>query len=476
MLDRTLLPPHLAITEQDLQNTPPAILNLLRFLLRENVELKRQVEDLRTQVAKQSKQIEELTSRLNLNSSNSSRPPSSDSPYKSKEAGKENKKSGAKKGHKGHRQTMLEPTATKIIQPEICSCGNTTFNDLTDYYTHQMIELPEIKMDVTHFVLYKGICSCCGKTNKGLIPKEHRTGYGPRLSALIAEMAGTQADSRSIIQTFCDSVLGFSISLGAIQKVLDRVSQAIEPSYKMIVTQVRQDAVNHVDETSWHKNGVLMWLWVMANTSSAFFMIHSHRSWEAFQELIRDWKGILVSDGYNVYCKWVGLRQTCLSHLIRDAKKLSESLNIDIMLFGKWVLKDLQCLCHMANAPPTEKEWETFYGRLMQLIARYRDNKDATGTFARRLEREIAHLWVFLEQEGVSPTNNHAERMIRFGVLWRKCSQGTSSDKGNRWVERILSLRQTCRLRSLKTYPVLVDAVQRYFRGQETNTAWITQH
>jgi len=476
MLDRTLLPPHLAITEQDLQNTPPAILNLLGFLLRENMELKRQVEDLTKQVVKQSKQIEELTSRLNLNSSNSSRPPSSDSPYQSKEAGKEHKKPGAKKGHKGHRQAMLDPTETKIIQPGICSCGNTTFNDLTDYYTHQVIELPEIKMDVTHFVLYKGICSCCGKTSKGLIPKEHRTGYGPRLCALIAEMAGTQADSRSTIQTFCYSVLGLKISLGTIQKILDRVSQAILPSYKMIATQVRQGAVNHVDETSWHKNGILMWLWVMANKRSALFMIHSHRSWDAFQELIRDWKGILVSDGYKVYCKWIGLRQTCLAHLIRDAKKLSESLNIDIMLFGKWVLKDLQCLCHMANAPPSEKEWEEFYGRLIRLIARFRDNKDATGTFARRLEREIAHLWVFLEQEGVSPTNNHAERMIRFGVLWRKCSQGTSSDKGNRWVERILTLRQTCRLRSLKTYPILVDAVRCYFKKQEPDLSWVTQH
>jgi transposase len=86
-------------------------------------------------------------------------------------------------------------------------------------------------MDVTYFVLYKGNCSCGGKTNKGLIPKEHRTGYGPRLSALIAEMAGTQADSRSTIQTFCDSVLGLKISLGTIQKILDRVSQTIEPSY-----------------------------------------------------------------------------------------------------------------------------------------------------------------------------------------------------------------------------------------------------
>ena len=124
---------------------------------------------------------------------------------------------------------------------------------------------------------------------------------------------------------------------------------------------------------------------------------------------------------------------------------------------------------------PTEKEWEAFYGRLMHLIARNRDNQDATGIFARRLLREMAHLWTFLEQEGVAPTNNHAERMIRFAVLWRKCSQGTSSDKGNRWVERILTLRQTCRLRTLKTYPILVDTVQRYFKGQEADLSWFTQ-
>jgi len=469
MLDRTLLPPHIVITAQDLQNTPPAILALLEYLLQENMALKKLVEA-------QGRQIEELRARLNLNSGNSSRPPSTDSPYKSKETGKNKKKSGAKKGHKGHRQTLLTPTETKLIKPDACSCGSTTFRDLADYYTHQVIELPEIKMDVTHFVLFKGVCSCCGKTNKGLIPKEHRTGFGPRLTALIAEMAGTQADSRSIIQTFCDSVLGFSISLGAIQKVLDRVSQAIEPSYKVIATQVRQAAVNHIDETSWHNNGILMWLWVMANKRSALFMIHSRRSWEAFQELIRDWKGILVSDGYNVYCKWVGLRQTCLSHLIRDAKGLSQSLNVDIMLFGRRAWEELRCLCHMANAPPTEKEWEAFYGRLMQLIARYRDNRDETGRFARRLERELVHLWTFLEQEGVSPTNNHAERMIRFGVLWRKCSQGTSSDKGNRWVERILTLRQTCRLRSLKTYPILVDAVRCYFKEQEPDLSWVNQY
>lgn len=474
MIDRTLIPPHLSITEEDLRKTPPAVLNLLGYLLRENLELKRQVEDLKKLVLQQSKQIEELQGRLNQNSTNSSRPPSSDSPYKSKEKGK-NKKSGAKKGHKGHRQSLLTPTDTRSIRPETCPCGNTTFEDLAPYYTHQVIELPEIEMEVTHFVLYKGACARCGKLNKGLVPQEHRTGFGPRLSALIAEMAGTMADSRSLIQTFCESVLGFKISLGAIQKVLDRVSQAIEPAYQAIGVQARGSRVNHIDETSWHLNGVLMWLWVMTNKTSAFFMIHPRRSWEAYQELIRDWKGILVSDGYNVYCKWVGLRQTCLAHLIRAAKGLSLNMNVDIASFGRRVHEDLQCLCHMAKAPPSEEEWEAFYGRLLKLIARYRDDKNAAGTFARRLEREITHLWTFLEQEGVAPTNNHAERMIRFGVLWRKCSQGTCSEKGNRWVERILTIRQTCRIHSLKTYPILVDAVRRYFNGQVPDTSWVPQ-
>jgi len=85
---------------------------------------------------------------------------------------------------------------------------------------------------------------------------------------------------------------------------------------------------------------------------------------------------------------------------------------------------------------------------LLKLIADNREHKDARGTFARRQEKDTAHLWAFLEQEGVAPTSNHAERMIRFGVLWRKCSQETNSDKGNRWVERIFNFRQTCRPRS----------------------------
>jgi len=423
------------------------------------------------------KRVDELEARLNANSSNSSKPPSSDSPFSksAKKVSDKKGKPGAKKGHKGCRQQLLEPTETKPLHPDRCSCGNREFVEAKPYYTHQHIELPEVRMKVTHFVLYREKCSCCGKTNRAFIPPEFQSGYGPRLSAVIAELSGGHGDSRTIIQNFCTSVLGFSISLGAIQKVLDRASEAIKPHYETIGEAARKQAVNHVDETSWRLKAALCWLWVLASTSVAFFMIHSNRSKAAFKELIKEWEGILVTDGYRAYTDWVGLRQTCLAHLIRDAKKLSESKNEEIAKFGANALAELRRLCHMAHAPPTVGEWRAFYARFIKLISRHHGNKDDAGKFAARLLRELDSLWVFLEKAGVSPTNNHAERMLRFAVCWRKRSYGNVSEKGHRWAERVLSLRQTCRLRSKRTFPVLVDAIDCFFKDQKPDLAWIAQ-
>ena len=136
-------------------------------------------------------------------------------------------------------------------------------------------------------------------------------------------------------------------------------------------------------------------------------------------------------------------------------------------------MAELQRLCHMAKAPPTGGEWRAWYARLCRLIDHYHDRQDEAGRFARRLLREMDSLWVFLAQHGVEPTNNRAERALRFGVLWRKRSQGTAGTKGNRWVERILSLKETCRLQAKSTYDVLVDAVSSFFHGHQPELSWI---
>lgn len=129
-------------------------------------------------------------------------------------------------------------------------------------------------------------------------------------------------------------------------------------------------------------------------------------------------------------------RQTCLAHLIRKASGLAERTDRGLSTFGAWAKHELQRLVEMAHTLAAIGEWRAFYARLCRLIALYRDSTSEAGTFARLLEKEMGSLFVFLTEKGVGPTNNFAECMIRFGVLWRKPSQGAKSDKGNRWVER----------------------------------------
>ena len=155
------------------------------------------------------------------------------------------------------------PTTVQELRPERCACGNTTFALSTPYHTHQVLELPPIAMEVTHWVLHQSWCPDCGRWCKAQVPAEHATGYGPRFSALMGELAGAYGNGRRIVQTFCASVLRVPISLGAIQKVLDRVAQAIEPHYRAMATQVRHAAVNYIDETPWFLAHRLQWLWVM---------------------------------------------------------------------------------------------------------------------------------------------------------------------------------------------------------------------
>ena len=276
-------------------------------------------------IQQQTARIAALEARLSQTSRNSDRPPSSDPPFVTKPSSSTAAGTpGAKPGHPGYRQALLAPTEIVKVNPEPCACGQREFSATTPYYTHQVVELPEIQMAVTHVVLHETRCPRCGHLLKAELPAQYRYGYGPRLTALIGELSGPQRDSRSMVKEFCTSVLGVPISRGAIQRSVDRVSEAIRPHYEAIAEQARSTKVNYIDETAWYQHGVLAWLWVMVNTTVALFTVQSSRSRAAFEALIERWAGILVSDGYGVYQHWMHQRQTCLAHLIRRARGLSE--------------------------------------------------------------------------------------------------------------------------------------------------------
>jgi transposase len=327
---------------QDWEQTPPAVQASLRTVCDALGQLQERVET--------------LEARLQQNSTTSHRPPSSDSPYKKprqRPTATTPRKAGGKPGHVGHRQALVPPTTVQELRPERCACGNTTFALTTPYHTHQVLELPPIAMEVTHWVLHQSWCPDGGRWCKAQVPAEHATGYGPRFSAWMGELAGAYGNGRRIVPTFCASVLHVPISLGAMQKVLDRVAQASEPHSLVMATQTRHAPVNYIDETPWFLTPTLQWLWVRVRETAALSMIPPHRSQEAFAALIDDWAGILVSDGYGVYQNWVQARHTCLAHLIRSARGLAARAHPDLAACGAWALAELQRLCHRATAPPT---------------------------------------------------------------------------------------------------------------------------
>ena len=268
-------------------------------------------------------QVDTLQGRLNTTSKTSSKPPSSDSPFTKPTRRPSSGKRGARKGHPGSGTTLLEPTDLQHVYPAPCACGHGALGTPTLYHTHQVIELPPI--DDGHHPLPVAPSPLCGVWRRGskpTSPAHIATGYGPRLTALIGELGGMHRTSRRLVQDFCHSVLHIPMSLGAVQKVIDRASQAIVPHYEAIATLARQATVGYIDETPWYCQNTLQWLWTMATETVSLYLIHPHRSKDAFFALIEDWQGILVSDGYGVYQDWVNQRQTCLAHLIRTRPRV----------------------------------------------------------------------------------------------------------------------------------------------------------
>ena len=169
-----LLEPHstdwlFLFTPQDWKQTPPAVQTYLDTLCDEMGQL---------QECKES-----LEARLHQDSTASARPPASDSPDKKtrrRTGSTQSRKAEGKLGQAGHRQTLFAPHMVRELLSEPCVCGNSEFPLISPYYPHQVIELPPVAMEVTHWVLHQGWCPACGRRRQVHMPADHATGYGPR--------------------------------------------------------------------------------------------------------------------------------------------------------------------------------------------------------------------------------------------------------------------------------------------------------
>ena len=445
------------------------------------------IAELERQVALLQQQLANLEARLKTNSSNSSTPPSANPPGAPKNQKKKSKrKRGAQPGHPPHLKQLLPPelvTRTVPIMPEECSDCHAALpadpgpND-TEVKRFQTIELPPIVLKVTEYQAHSRTCTGCGKVNHAIIPADIRAhSVGPRLTGTLSYLTGNLGMSKRNVEELAADVFGAPISLGTVAALEQEVSAALAVPHQQALEAVRQADVKFADETSWKLWGKLQWLWTAATATIAVFVIHPQRGAVGLAALLGEViQGILHSDRWHVYLQVPAeRRQICWAHLKRDFQKVVDRGGASVFVGrrGLRIVKEVFAAWHAFQEEKVTRQ--QLQARIEPLAARlnkalvegaYGDDTRVVKFCENVLKLEAA-LWTFVTKEGVEPTNNFMERLLRLAVLWRKRSFGCNSTVGCRYVERILTVVQTCRLRDRNVLEYLHDTVRAYRQGKQ---------
>ncbi|MCA1853361.1 MAG: IS66 family transposase, partial [Beggiatoa sp.] len=415
-------------------------------------------------IERQAAQIVELERRVNQNSRNSHKPPSSDGPGTFRRgqlpAREKRRKRGGQTGHEGHHRDLLpsEEVDERVeVRPSSCEhCGADLVGSDPAPERRQKVEIPPIQPQVTEYRLHALKCGCCGEVTRGRLPEGVPAGcFMSRLLAVIALLSGAYRLSKRQIQQLLGDLLGIGLSLGSIITVEQSVSQTLAEPVREAQEYVREQTVVHSDETSWKQALKRAWLWVAVTPWVTVFLIRLSRGKVVAEELLGEgFAGYLVSDRWSGY-SWVELRrrQVCFAHLKRDFQKIADAQG-DLARIGQSLLEQTQRLFklwHRVGEGTLKRASFATYasvirGEIRALLEQGMVCADAkiAGMCRKILSVEPA-MWTFVRVGGVDPTNNDGERSLRHAVLWRKGSYGTQSEDGSRYVERILTVVMTLR-------------------------------
>lgn len=418
-------------------------------------------------------ELEAKVADLSRNSTNSSKPPSSDPPDAPRLTKKPSgKKRGGQPGHEGRQRKLLPTSKVNVVVPlvpnECMGCGAALHGRDAEPVRHQVVEIPAITPTVTEYQQHALWCTECGTTTRAELPVGVPAGsFGPRLSALLAVCTAKYRMSKRAVREFLCDVLGVDMALGSVANVEQRVSEALAAPVDEARAHVRQSDVVNADETSWTEDKRKAWLWVAATRLVTVFVIASSRGAKVAKEMLGEtFCGVLSTDRWVAYNWFVGARQICWSHLIRDFQSwvdqggVGAALGTPILvetrrMFRWWHRVRDGTMSREQFAKKIRPVQTTITMLLMQ--AKHCRNRRVRGMADEMLGLEWA-FWTFIETPGVDPTNNFGERQIRHAVLWRKGCFGTDSATGSRFVERMLTTIATLRQQERSVLEFIADA------------------
>jgi hypothetical protein len=349
-------------------------------------------------------------------------------------------------------------------------------------YRHQIVELPPLLPEVVEHRFHALVCPGCESlTRAASTAIVAQGGYGPRLSGIVVLLSGQAHQSHRQVVALLDELFGVVLSTGMVSRLRRQFTQSVQPALAAAQAYIQQQSVLGMDETRFRQansdgpNGAPRqgWLWVMTTPLVSYFAIRLSRSQAVAQSLLGEaYAGIVGSDRYSSY-NYLPLaqRQVCWAHLKRDftamAEREGKSAAIGQALLA--IEQDVFALWHdfrtgtigraglAAQILPLRQDLKRILGAAADWDQKGKTPLDKTArTCAQMLKLEPA-FWTFVEQPGVEPTNNDAERALRPAVLWRKVSFGTQSAAGSAFVAAALTVITSLKAQNRNVLDYLTD-------------------
>ena len=271
------------------------------------------------------RRIAALEARLGQDSSNSSKPPSSDPIHVKRRPSRppSGKKRGGRRGHKRHTRGLVPPerlTGVVDCKPTACRCcGYHLRGADPDPFRHQVAELPEVRPDVVEYRLRRLACPRCGVDTRGGLPAGvPRGAFGPQLQAAVALLTGAYRLSKRQVRSLLDDLLGLAISAGMVCKTERAAAEAVAAPVDQVDEHIRSAPAAGVDETGWRQGKQRAWLWAAVTAEATAFRIARSRGSDALHAMVGDpIAPVVISDRFPTYARAPN-RQVCWAHLRRD--------------------------------------------------------------------------------------------------------------------------------------------------------------
>ena len=432
-------------------------------------------------IARLEAEVAELNAQRHQNSQNSSKPPSSDGPHVKRKPPRPSsgRRRGGQPGHPAYHRTLVPVEKVNeviVCRPTHCRrCGQGLQGSDRYPHRHQVVELPPPIPHVTEYQQHRLSCAHCGITTCGALPQGvPTTGYGPRLTSIVALCSGAYRMSKRMIAHFSGEVWGIPLSHGEVCALEQVVRRAVQGPVDDVRDAVQWSDTN-VDETRWREQHRRVHFWTVVTPQASVYAIRRSRGAKVLYELLgKDYAGTMGSDRAKASdCYPPRHRQLCWSHLRRDAQamidrggpgqKVGEQLleHANVLFVwrrwfreGKWSRSTWQQqMSGLRQSFRQELQWGT----------RVRCKKTAA-TCRELLTKERA-LWTFVRLPEIPETNNSAERALRHPVQWRKTSYGTQSERGSRFVESILTVLATCQQHQQNAFAYLTACCRAFFKN-----------